>query len=77
MIRFRLLFINKSNYSNAAIMQMLYRDGRARPTPDQLEAEERKKTEEEDIEAKDFRKRMNIDRSIFDKDQERRADLHL
>ena len=58
-------------------MQMLYRDGRARPTPDQLEAEERKKTEEEDIEAKDFRKRMNIDRSIFDKDQERRADLHL
>lgn len=36
-------------------MQMLYRDGRARPTPDQLEKEEKKKNEEEDREAADYR----------------------
>ena len=47
---------------------MLYRDGRARPTPEQLEADQRKQNEEEDKEAADYRKRMNIDRSIFARD---------
>ena len=56
---------------------MLYRDGRAKLTPDQLAAEERKQNEKEEMEATDYRQRMNIDRSIFSRDQERRSDLHL
>ena len=56
---------------------MLYRDGRAKLTPDQLAAEERKQSEKEEMEATDYRQRMNIDRSIFSRDQERRSDLHL
>ena len=56
---------------------MLIRDGRARPTPEQLEAQQKKQNEEEDKDAMDFRSRMDIDRSIFSRDQERRSDLHL
>ena len=58
-------------------MQMLYRDGRARPTQDQLDAEEKKQKELDDKEAIEFRHRMQVDRSIFSRDQERRSDLHL
>ena len=58
-------------------MQMLFRDGRERPTPEQLEAKQRAQNIEDEKEAAKFRQRMNIDRSIFNRDQERRSDLHL
>lgn len=58
-------------------MQMLYRDGRPKPTAEQIEADQKRQLEEEDREAVDFRARMKIDRTIFSRDQERRADLHL
>ncbi len=47
---------------------MLYRDGRARPTPDQLDAEEKRQKELDDKEAIEFRNRMQVDRSIFSRD---------
>ena len=56
---------------------MLYRDGRQRPAAEQLEAQQRKQVEEDDKKAAEYRSRMNIDRSIFSRDQERRSDLHL
>ena len=58
-------------------MQMLYRDGRTRPSPEQLEA--KKKAEEEEVKKDviEYRKRMKIDRQIFSRDKERRSDLHL
>ena len=49
-------------------MQMLIRDGRSRPTAEQLEAQQKKQNEEDDREAMDFRQRMDIDRSIFSRD---------
>ena len=58
-------------------MQMLYRDGRARPSQDQIDKQQQKAAEEEEKAANDFRKRLNIDRSIFSRDKERRSDLHL
>ena len=50
------------------LMQMLIRDGRSRPTAEQLEAQQKKQNEEDDREAMDFRQRMDIDRSIFSRD---------
>lgn len=58
-------------------MQMLFRDGRERPSQEQLDAQQKKQNEEDDKAAVDFRNRMQIDRSIFSRDQERRSDLHL
>ena len=56
---------------------MLYRDGRHRPTPEQLEAQRKKDEAELEKECLEYRKRMDVDRSIFSRDQERRSDLHL
>lgn len=58
-------------------MQMLFRDGRERPSQEQLDAQQKKQNEDDDKAAVDFRNRMKIDRSIFSRDQERRSDLHL
>lgn len=58
-------------------MQMLFRDGRERPSQEQLDAQQKKQNEDDDKAAVDFRNRMQIDRSIFSRDQERRSDLHL
>ena len=49
-------------------MQYLYRDGRDRPTAEQLEARQRAQNQEDDKEAIDYRNRMQIDRSIFSRD---------
>jgi len=56
---------------------MLFRDGRERPSQEQLDAQQKKQNEDDDKAAVDFRNRMKIDRSIFSRDQERRSDLHL
>ena len=56
---------------------MLFRDGRERPSQEQLDAQQKKQNEDDDKAAVDFRNRMQIDRSIFSRDQERRSDLHL
>ena len=56
---------------------MLYRDGRAKPTQEQIEANKKKAEEDLEKEVMDFRNRMGVDRSIFSRDSERRSDLHL
>jgi len=47
---------------------MLFRDGRERPSQEQLDVQQKKQNEEDDKAAVDFRNRMNIDRSIFSRD---------
>lgn len=49
-------------------MQMLYRNGPRKPTQDQLDAQLKKQTEEDEQAAHEFRKRLDIDRSIFSRD---------
>ena len=56
---------------------MLFRDGRHRPSPEQLEAQRKKEEAELERDVLDYRNRMQVDRSIFSRDQERRSDLHL
>ena len=57
-------------------MQMLYRDGRGRPSPEQLEAAEKRQEKEDEKAAAEFSKRVGTDR-MFSRSEERRADLHL
>ena len=57
-------------------MQMLYRDGRAKPTPEQLEAAQMRQDKEDEKAAAEVTKRVGTDR-MFSRSAERRADLHL
>ena len=48
-----------------------------RPPPEQLDASLKKHNDEAEREVAEYRKRMQVDRSIFSRDAEHRADLHL
>ena len=47
---------------------MLYRNGPRKPNQDQLDALLKKQNEEDERAAHDFRKRLDIDRTIFSRD---------
>ena len=56
---------------------MIYRDGKARPTKEQLELMKKQQEEEDKKQATDYKDRMQVDPVIFNKEEARTEDLHL
>ena len=56
---------------------MLVSDGRTKLTQEEIAEKVKRQAAEDEKEAQAYRTRMGIDRSVFSRDQERRADLHL